>query len=211
MLFIFDWDGTLIDSTDKIVSCMQSAVSSLQLPFRDCDEVKSIIGLGLPEAIETLFPDIRGSQTESLISRYSAYFIKADQVPCEFYPNVMATLKSLRRDGHQLAIATGKSRRGLQRVLGNLQMEAFFDASRCADETASKPDPMMLEQLLEELGCQSSAAVMVGDTEFDLEMAAKLRMRRIGVSYGAHSVERLQRHAPELIVDNLDQLLCFSL
>lgn len=211
MLFIFDWDGTLIDSTDKIVSCMQSAVSSLELPFRAYDEVKSIIGLGLPEAIETLFPDIRPTQAESLISRYSTYFIEADQVPCDFYPNAVETLSSLRSNGHQLAVATGKSRRGLQRVLQNLQMEDFFDASRCADETASKPHPMMLEQLLEELGCHGSSAVMVGDTEFDLEMAAKLGMRRIGVSYGAHSVERLQRHAPELIVDNLDQLLCWNL
>ena len=83
----------------------------------------------------------------------------------------------------------------------------FFDASRCADETVSKPHPMMLEQLLEELGFQSSSAVMVGDTEFDLEMAARIGMRRIAVSYGAHDVERLRRHSPELIIDDLNQLL----
>jgi phosphoglycolate phosphatase len=207
MLFIFDWDGTLIDSTDKIISCMQSAVSSLDLPFRDSSAVKSIIGLGLPEAIETLFPNIRSSLAESLISRYSEYFVEADQVPCEFYPNVLTTLNSLRGDGHQLAVATGKSRRGLNRVLGNLKMDEFFDASRCADETSSKPHPMMLEELLEELCCHSASAVMVGDTEFDLEMAANLGMKRIGVSYGAHSIERLERHAPELIVDDLGQLL----
>ena len=211
MLFIFDWDGTLIDSTDKIVSCMQSTILSLDLPFRDYGDVVSIIGLGLPEAIEVLFPGIRSSLAVSLISRYSACFVEADQVPCEFYPHVMATLGGLRSDGHQLAIATGKSRRGLQRVLANLQLEAFFDATRCADETASKPHPMMLEQLLEELGCQGSSAVMVGDTEFDLEMAANIGMKSIGVSYGAHSVERLQRHAPELIIDDLSELLPWSL
>ncbi|MEH6909618.1 MAG: HAD-IA family hydrolase [Oceanicoccus sp.] len=209
MLFIFDWDGTLIDSTDKIIRCMQSAVSSLDLPFRDAGAVKSIIGLGLPEAIETLFPDIRSSVAEALISRYSEDFVEADQILCEFYPNVLTTLTSLRGDGHQLAVATGKSRRGLNRVLGNLRMEEFFDASRCADETSSKPHPMMLEELLEELSCQSASAVMVGDTEFDLEMAANLGMRRIGVSYGAHSIERLERHAPELIVDDLAQLLAW--
>lgn len=135
------------------------------------------------------------------------FFVEADQVPCEFYPNAVATLEALREEGHQLAVATGKSRRGLQRVLQKLQMIDFFDASRCADETVSKPHPMMLEQLLEELGFQSSSAVMVGDTEFDLEMAARIGMRRIAVSYGAHDVERLRRHSPELIIDDLNQLL----
>jgi|TARA_B110000908_G_scaffold17716_1_gene19902 phosphoglycolate phosphatase len=207
MLFIFDWDGTLIDSTEKIVGCMQAAASALDLPARDHGEVKSIIGLGLPEAIATLFPGIRSPLAGSLIELYSAYFVEADQVPCEFYPHVVATLKSLREEGHQLAVATGKSRRGLQRVLKKLHMIDFFDASRCADETVSKPHPMMLEQLLEELGFQSSSAVMVGDTEFDLEMAARIGMRRIGVSYGAHDVERLRRHSPELIIDDLNQLL----
>ena len=210
MLFIFDWDGTLIDSTEKIINSMQAAISLVGLPVRHQGEIRSIIGLGLPEAIETLFPGVLPKAADALRLTYSACFVEADRVPCSFYPNALEVLGRLRGEGHQLAVATGKSRRGLERMLGNLNMASFFDATRCADETASKPHPMMLEQLLNELACEGSSAVMIGDTEFDLEMAAAIGMRRIGVSYGAHAVDRLRRHAPEMIVDDLDQLLSWG-
>lgn len=207
MLFMFDWDGTLLDSTAKIVRCMQQAINQLELPERDGAEVKNIIGLGLPEAVEHLFPGLDRASSKQLIALYSQHFIEADQVPCRFYPGVERVLGQLREDGHQLTVATGKSRRGLNRVLANLGLDDFFDASRCADETASKPDPLMLHQLLAELEVGAEEAVMVGDTVYDLAMAANAGVRSVGVSYGAHSRARLLEHNPVLLIDSFDELL----
>jgi phosphoglycolate phosphatase len=207
VLYIFDWDGTLMDSTNKIVRCMQLAIAKHGLSERDDADVKQIIGLGLPEAIQHLYPQITLQQVNDVRDSYSRFFIDADQSPCNFYPNVLAVLDQLRSSGHLLAVATGKSRKGLNRVLDNLEMSDFFDAQRCADETASKPSPMMLEQILMELDCDADKAVMVGDTEFDLAMANNAGMKSIAVSYGAHAVERLLPHRPELLMDRFDQLL----
>jgi phosphoglycolate phosphatase len=207
MLLIFDWDGTLLDSTGKIVSCMQMAINELNLPFRDELQVKNIIGLGLPEAIGTLFPDIDEECCLNMMAAYSRSFREADQTPCNFYPGVQQVLEYLKTEGHQLAVATGKSRKGLNRVLHNLQLTEFFDGSRCADETASKPDPLMLMQLMSEFSVEPRDAVMVGDTEFDLGMANNAGIKSVAVSYGAHSKERLLKHEPELIIDSFEQLL----
>ncbi len=207
MLYVFDWDGTLLDSTDKIATSMQKAIADLGLPERSIDEAKSIIGLGLPEAVRTLFPDIDEGMIPEVTASYSGHFVAADQHPCDFFPDVDEVLKQLRSEGHLLAVATGKSRRGLNRVLGNMSLTGFFDASRCADETASKPDPLMLNELLQELDIDVGSAVMVGDTDFDLGMAANAGMKSIGVSYGAHPVERLLPHKPERIIDSFEELL----
>ncbi|WP_101759415.1 HAD-IA family hydrolase [Oceanicoccus sp. KOV_DT_Chl] len=207
MLIIFDWDGTLIDSTAKIIGSMQLAIAELGLPPIADDAVKGIIGLGLPEAVATLYPGTDVARLDQLRSSYSQYFIAADRVPCHFYPDVERVLDHLRDKGHQLAVATGKSRNGLNRVLSNLQLTDYFDASRCADETASKPDPLMLHQLLAELNYDAGAAVMVGDTAFDLEMAANAGVASVGVSYGAHPVDRLLLHKPRRIIDRFEQLL----
>lgn len=207
MLFIFDWDGTLLDSTAKIVRAMQAAIAQHSLPARTDEEAKGIIGLGLPEAIRSLYPDISPSLLDELRESYSQYFIDSDQVPCSFYPRVTSVLAELRVRGHTLAVATGKSRRGLNRVLANLDMHNYFDASRCADETASKPQPLMLRELLQEVACDVSQAVMVGDTEFDLEMASNIGMRSIAVRYGAHGEERLLRHKPVLMMNCFSELL----
>ncbi|ARN75530.1 HAD-IA family hydrolase [Oceanicoccus sagamiensis] len=207
MLFVFDWDGTLLDSTDKIAGCMQKAIAELGLPERSTEQAKSIIGLGLPEAVQTLFPEIDKAIIPEVTAAYSRHFVADDQTPCDFFPNVDDVLKQLRAEGHLLAVATGKSRRGLNRVLANMSLTDFFDGSRCADETASKPDPLMLNQLLQELDVEVSSAVMVGDTDFDLGMAANAGMRSIGVSYGAHSVERLLPHKPVRIIDRFEELL----
>lgn len=207
MLVIFDWDGTLIDSTEKIIRCMHAAVDDLNLQSRSDQQVREIIGLGLPEAIKVLFPDIKNDEADSVRMRYSAHFIEADKTPCHFFPGVMNVLDELKGRGHRLAVATGKSRKGLGRVLQNLCLEEFFDATRCADETRSKPHPLMLEQLLSELDTPVTEAVMVGDTEFDLEMACNAGVNSVAVSYGAHERGRLARYKPELIVDDLAELL----
>lgn len=202
MLFIFDWDGTVIDSVNKIVSCMQAAMRDAQLAVLDRHSIEQIIGLGMHEATDTLFPKASAEQKTALQQHYSRHFIAADQVPCEFYPGCLDFIERLRQRGHQTGVATGKSRRGLQRVWQATGVAPLFDASRCADETASKPNPRMLLELLDELGVAAQDAVMIGDTQFDLEMARKAGLTGVGVSFGVHSVDRLMQANPVYIADS---------
>lgn len=207
MLFIFDWDGTLSDSTAKIVSCMQQAGDSLLLPSLTNTAVQDIIGLGLPEAIRALYPDLEDDGVVAMREAYARFFIAADTVPSNFFPNVESTLAVILDQGHQIAVATGKSRAGLNRVLSSLLLDDFFHASRCADETASKPHPKMLHELVEELGSCVDDAIMVGDTEFDMEMARRAGMRKVAVDYGAHHVSRLQPYDPLMCVSDFKDIL----
>jgi len=207
MLVIFDWDGTLLNSLAKISHCLQLAAADAGLERRSDDDIRGIIGLGLYEALATLYPGAPQAPLELLRERYSHHFMIKDQSPCQLYPGVQETLDELKSSGHHIAVATGKSRKGLDRVLGNLGWESYFHATRCADETLSKPDPLMLSELLTELDFPVQEAVMVGDTEFDLAMAAELGMRRIGVSYGAHPLPRLRSRDPEAIIDSMEELL----
>ena len=209
MLIIFDWDGTLLNSLAKITDCMQLAAADAGLEQRSEVDVRGIIGLGLAEAMATLHPEAPQESLEHLRQRYSHHFLIKDQNPCQLYPGVEDTLDALKTNGHHIAVATGKSRKGLNRVLGNLGWESYFHATRCADETLSKPNPLMLEELLTELDYAVEESLMVGDTEFDLAMAANLNMRRIGVSYGAHPQQRLLAHKPEAILDHMSELLAF--
>lgn len=206
MLFIFDWDGTLCDSTGKIVRCMQLAARKVGLRELDDFEVLNIIGLGLPEAVSSLFPGLSAASLQALTSAYSDYFLADEHTPIGFFHGVEETLHHLRDEGYQLAIATGKSRRGLDRILASLKMQGFFHASRCADETRSKPDPAMLWELLTEFRRQSRDAVMVGDTEYDMEMARRADMPRVAVSYGAHTIERLRPYEPLLCIDHFPEI-----
>lgn len=208
MLFIFDWDGTLIDSKAKITLSMQLAAQSMGWEPLEDNLIHNIIGLGLPEAIFRLYPHISDTERARLRDFYAANFIRLDQEKSsDFFPLVPETLASLRSQGHLLSIATGKSRKGLDRILGGLGMETYFDATRCADETASKPHPLMLEQLLAQFDVAPKDAVMIGDTEYDMEMARCINMPRIAVSYGAHHIDRLHQYEPELCLDQFDQLL----
>lgn len=207
MLFIFDWDGTLLNSTGKIVGCMQEAARDTGLPVCSQFEIENIIGLGLPEAIRVLYPEISDKQLDLLRDAYARRYIAADKESCAFFPRVQAVLDQLRAGGHQLAVATGKSRAGLNRVLAQTGIGNYFVTTRCADETASKPDPLMLLQILDELQLKAADAVMVGDTEYDLNMAKAAGMDAVGVSYGAHSRERLLACQPRLMIDEFEQLL----
>ncbi|MES2673594.1 MAG: HAD-IA family hydrolase [Pseudomonadota bacterium] len=208
MLFIFDWDGTLSDSKAKITSSMQFAAQDMGWePLAD-HLIHNIIGLGLPEAILYLYPAVGTLERAQLRERYAENFLRLDeQKASDFFPLVNETLSTLRAQGHLLTIATGKSRKGLDRILGVLGMGDYFDATRCADETASKPSPLMLEELLQEFDLQASDAVMIGDTSYDMEMARNISMPRIAVSYGAHQVDRLYPYEPELCVDRIDEIL----
>lgn len=206
-LFIFDWDGTLIDSVARIVGCLGSAAREVGLGVRSESAYGEVIGLGLPEAIRRLYPEVSEALAGIYRDRYAAHFIAADTEPSGFFPGALEALHVLRSRGHLLAVATGKSRRGLDRVLGRHGLEGFFDATRCADETASKPDPLMLSEIFAELDTDPSDSLVIGDTEFDMEMAARAGARRIGVSYGVHSPDRLARHGTEKIIGGIAELL----
>lgn len=207
MLIIFDWDGTLCDSTDRIVASMRAAAEALSASIPAVEAVRDIIGLGLPEAMEELFPTLALEERDAMRECYSACYVELDREPAGLFPAAMDVMEELRGRGHQLAVATGKGRPGLERVLGGLGLSEFFDATRCADETSSKPDPHMLFELLEEMNAAASDSLMIGDSEFDLMMANAASVAGIGVSYGVHSAERLQRHAPVTVVDSLTELL----
>jgi len=206
-LIIFDWDGTLMDSVPRIVSCMQAAALEAEWGALTAAEVEDIIGLGLPEAIAQLCPGILPTQAERLRERYAHHFVQADTTPMAFFSGVEAHIARLR--GHEqqrLAVATGKSRRGLDRIFAETGSGAWFHASRTADETRSKPHPQMLSELLAELAVPVERALMVGDTEYDLEMARAMGMDRVGVSYGVHTSERLAMSEPKWIAHSVDEL-----
>ena len=206
-LIIFDWDGTLMDSVPRIVSCMQAAALEAEWGALSAAEVEDIIGLGLPEAIAKLCPGILPAQAERLRERYAHHFVQADTTPMAFFSGVEAHIARLR--GHEqqrLAVATGKSRRGLDRIFTETGSGAWFHASRTADETRSKPHPQMLSELLAELAVPVERAVMVGDNEFDMEMARAMGMDRVGVSYGVHAPERLAMSEPKWIAHSVDEL-----
>lgn len=206
MLVVFDWDGTLMDSAAKIVASMQQAAVNSGLAPQTTYAIEQIIGLALPQAIEVLYPDVPLLQRETVQQEYSREFIINDAVPCELFAGVEDCLDNLLVDGHAIAVATGKSRRGLDRVLQGRGWLNKFAATRCADETASKPSPLMLQQLMQQLNFATADTLMVGDTEFDLAMACNANVRSVGVSYGAHSVEQLQKHQPLYILDQLIDL-----
>ena len=207
MLIVFDWDGTLIDSSAKIVSAMQLAAQNCGLKALSDQVIKRIIGLGLPEAIDALYPKASALHKYDLSKAYSEVFVELDQQSsCGLFDGVLECFDQLNALDIAMAVATGKSRKGLDRMIDRYGWHQYFSASRCADETASKPNPLMLEQLMQECRVSRSEVIMVGDTSFDLEMARNAGVRSIAVSYGAHEVAVLERIEPVAIVDNLNVL-----
>lgn len=206
MLYIFDFDGTLVDSVDGIVAAMQAAIGDVALPERSHAQVSNIIGLGLAEALQTLFPGIDIDKAERAAERYSHHFIN-DHAGLVLFEGVESVLQSLKGAGHSLAIATGKSRRGLDRVFDSSSLSQYFEYSRCADETKSKPHPLMLNELLAETGIDASDTLMIGDTTYDIEMAANAGIKSVGVSYGVHSSQQLADAGAERVIDRFDELL----
>lgn len=205
-LVIFDWDGTLMDSSSKIVSCMQLATKSLALSVPNEEDVRNIIGLSLENANRLLIPGISDEDNLRLRTSYSHYYSSIDKTPTPLYEGVSDSLHNLKDKGYRLAVATGKSRRGLDRVLHETALSQVFEISRGADETKSKPDPLMLEQILQVTDVAVQESVMVGDTSYDLQMAQSIKMPSIAVSYGMHSVECLKSFNPVLVVDKFRQI-----
>lgn len=205
-LLIFDWDGTLADSIGRIVTSMQEAAQRAGPAERDDEAIKGIIGLGLPEAILTLYPDMAPEQVIAFRQHYANTYIALDAEPSPLFAGVAESLEAFRAQGYRLAVATGKARRGLDRVLKAHGWERFFDVTRAADETASKPDPLMLNQILAHCDMRPEQALMVGDASFDLLMARNAGIDSVAVSYGAQSIERLRDFDPVLEVDHFPEL-----
>jgi len=193
-LLVFDWDGTLMDSEARIVACMQAAAADLGVPAPTEGATREVIGLGLREAVGGLFPAEAPAIQERLALRYREHFLVLNQSGSRLFPGVERTLAELRAAGYLLGVATGKSRNGLERDLRETGLGPLFHATRCADETFSKPHPRMLDELMDELGVSAKATLMVGDTEYDMQLATNAGAAALGVSCGVHSPERLAAH-----------------
>jgi len=205
-LVIFDWDGTLMDSVMHIVGSLKGAIETLNLESRNDEALKNIIGLGMREAIFDLFPDQDSIEfADRFTAAYREYFFAKDAKQALF-PGALETLKHLKESQYQLAVATGKSRKGLKYALNETRLDYLFDESRCADETRSKPHPQMLQEILSVMNLEPEQAIMVGDTVYDLEMAKNAGMSSIGVNYGVHTTEQLEKFNPVCILNNIQEL-----
>jgi phosphoglycolate phosphatase len=194
-LIVFDWDGTLMDSTLTIVKCIQAAARDLSLPVPRDDAAAHVIGLGLHEAMQAVLPDIDPVYYPRMVERYRYHFLSRDH-EISLFPGVHDMLEDLSQSGYFLAVATGKSRVGLNRAMNDVKVLSLFDATRCADETFSKPHPAMLQELTRELGQDMRRTVMIGDTTHDLLMASNAGAAAIAVEYGAHPVDQLHACRP---------------
>lgn len=206
-LVVFDWDGTLMDSGARIVAAVQSAITASGLPERDPEAIRGIIGLGLHEAVAALYPDAPDEARALLTRTYSESFARAvAEVPASLFPGAVEVLDRLDSAGCLLAVATGKSRGGLHRDMDRAGLSGRFVSTRTVDECPSKPHPAMLQEILFECGVGADAALVVGDTLFDLEMAANAGVDALGVTWGAHPVERLVAAGPRGILNDFEEL-----
>jgi phosphoglycolate phosphatase len=205
-LLVFDWDGTLMDSEAHIIACVEAAVKDLNLPIPSPDAIRDIIGLGLHEAVNRLYPGSEASLHLDVAARYRRHFFAGTSSPSELFAGTREVLTELQQQGYLLAVATGKGRQGLDYALESTGLRDVFDLTRCADEAFSKPHPEMLHQILEQTGVEPGRALMIGDTEYDLEMAVNAGMPSLGVTYGAHDLERLLKHQPLACVDRITEI-----
>lgn len=205
-LIILDWDGTLSDSLAHIAICLQSAARELSLPEPNTEQAREWVGLGALDVVQRIYPDLSLTQLQNLVEVYRRIYFAGSKDAVHLFDGAYDTLTALRDRGYQLAVATGKSRKGLDDSLAITKTESFFACTRTADETQNKPDPLMLHQILEETGTDVAHAVMIGDTTYDLDMAAAANMLGIGVSYGAHQVATLQKSNALTIIDQVSAL-----
>jgi phosphoglycolate phosphatase len=204
-LIVFDWDGTLMDSTSTIVKSIQAAARDLGLPIPRDEDASHVIGLGLHEAMQAAMPNIDPALYPKMVERYRFHYLSKDP-ELVLFDGVRDMLAELSQEGYFLAVATGKSRVGLNRALNAVGLLSLFDATRCADETFSKPHPAMLQELTRELGQDLKRTVMVGDTTHDLLMANNAGAAAIAVEYGAHPVDQLLSCKPMYSAQNVTQL-----
>jgi len=195
-LVVFDWDGTLMDSIGHIVRSVRAAIAALDLPERSDEAIRDIIGLGLEEAVAKLYPEADRALRRRIMDVYREHYLNAGPEDERLYPGAEAVLAELHGRGYRLAVATGKSRRGLDRALAATGLWRYLEATRCADETRSKPHPQMLLELMAAVGSVPERTLMVGDTEYDLAMARAAGAHGLAAAYGVHPLARLRRHGP---------------
>jgi phosphoglycolate phosphatase len=208
-LLVFDWDGTLIDSIERIVTSLQYASREVCGVHLDEGKARSVIGLGLHEAIECLHPELDAITVESVADSYRQNFLYDSKVPELLFDGVEDMLKQLIADKYTLAVATGKSRSGLDRAMQKHQLGRYFSTTRCAGENRSKPHPEMLNSILHQLGTRASDAVMIGDSEHDMLMAGNAGVDAIGVTHGVEDAESLMMHKPLTCLDDITDLYEF--
>ena len=204
-LIAFDWDGTLYDSTALIVRCIQSACRDLAVAVPSDTAAAYVIGLGLHDALKHAVPGLAPERYPELGQRYRHHYTLR-QHELVLFPGTLDMLHALKARNHFLAVATGKNRRGLDDALAHSQLHALFDATRTADETAGKPDPLMLLQLMATLGVAPERTLMIGDTTHDLQLAQNAGTARVAVSFGAHAPDAFERHAPLFVAHSTQEL-----
>jgi phosphoglycolate phosphatase len=202
---VFDWDGTLFDSTALIVHSIQDACRDLGVDVPDDAQAAFVIGLGLQDALQLAAPGLPVSRYPELAQRYRHHYF-ARQHEVLLFEGTTQMLQALKRRHHWLAVATGKSRRGLDEALSSVQLQGLFDATRTADETHSKPHPRMLLELMREFGCEPERTLMIGDTTHDLQLAANAGTPCVAVSYGAHDSEAFLDFQPLHVAESLADL-----
>ena len=194
-LIVFDWDGTLFDSTALITRCIQAACADVGVAVPSAHDASWVIGMGLIEALQHAAPGLPRERYPELGNRYRHHYFAA-QHEVVLFDGTLHMLQALKARHHWLGVATGKSRRGLDEALNSVQLAGMFDATRTADETAPKPNPLMLVELMRELGVEPDRTLMVGDTTHDLQLASNAGVASIGVGYGAHDVAAFEAFRP---------------
>jgi len=204
-LIVFDWDGTLMDSAGTIVECLQRACADLGFPIPSEERARYVIGLGLNDAMRHVAPDIDPTEYPRITERYRHHYLARGDATTLF-PGAEDMIRELHEAGHLLAVATGKSRRGLDRVLQSTGLARYFHLSRCADEGFSKPHPGMLQCLMEDLNAPPERTLMIGDTTHDMEMAKAAGVARVAISHGAHQACDLLTYEPLACITNCAEL-----
>ncbi len=207
-LLVFDWDGTIVDSAGHIAASIQAACADLALPIPDGAAARHVIGLGMRDAITYLLPQLEEARHGEFADRYRYHFLAGDE-GVETFPMVDEGIPMLASQGFMLAVATGKSRVGLDRALGRVSFGSQFVATRCGDEGFPKPHPDMLHYLMDATGVEADRTLMIGDTSHDLELAANAGASSLAVSYGAHPRETLRQHRSLACVDSFSELLAW--
>ena len=204
---VFDWDGTLMDSVSKIVESMQASAKQLGLPIPSYEQAKDVIGISLLPALQQLFNVDDEKAALELFHTYKAQFKDHKQLSSPLFEGAIELLDALSQQGYTLAVATGKARLGLDHNWKHSNTGHYFSISKTADDAQSKPSPDMLQQILAELDLAPEQVLMVGDTTYDMAMAEAINIDRIGVSFGVHSPELLEKHRPIAVIDSLPDLL----
>lgn len=204
-LLVFDWDGTLFDSTGSIVRSLQAACLDLGQPEPTAVQARHVIGLELSLALRQVAPQLPAERLPELVDRYRHHYLGVDK-EIELFGGVRELIADLHADGYLLTVATGKSRKGLDRALLNSGLGPYFSTSRCADECFSKPHPQMLDEIMDEVGVPPERALMIGDTTHDMQMAANGAVAGLAVTYGAHAAADLRILKPLACVDSVEEM-----